>query len=408
MKSTTQTHERLVELASGFNSLGFQLYGHVPRSGNFFLSPFSVSTALSALLLGARGRTRDELAALLGCGSPTAEWRKGVAELLLTLMSHKGVFEEYDEETGQIVTSEKEFFHLHVANAVFCQEGYSLLDSYRQMLKSDLMADLASVDFERPAAAAQQVNSWVKRQTAGRISNIIDPSCITPDWRLVLANAIYFMGQWSKPFEEGLTAGSPFHPDLDGTERSPVRVNMMRNTLHLNYMSDEKRGFEAVEIPYRTGAVSMFVVLPKRGRFVSVEEGLDAALVEEIIGAVHPCEVRIELPKFTISSSAELTPVLDELGVKDALDGHRADFGGITSDPMGLAISRVIHQAWIKVDEAGTEAAAATAIMAELGCAEEEPPTPVPFIADRPFLFLIRGRQTGTVLFIGRVVDPTE
>jgi serpin B len=223
----------------------------------------------------------------------------------------------------------------------------------------------------------------------------------------VLANAVYFKAAWSDPFSEYATSPEPFFLSSESGGADTVEVRMMRQELNLRYWADEALGVEAVSIPYE--AMSMVVLLPGTGRLAALEDALDAAFLDRVVAGLQSTLVDLKLPRFEVRCTSQLTEALRRLGIEAGFDTNRSDFSGVTDHPEGLSLSEVMHDAWVKVDEKGTEAAAAT-MMDFLGEAlpEEEPPEPIPFHVDRPFVFLIRDDETGAALFMGRIMDPTS
>jgi len=240
------------------------------------------------------------------------------------------------------------------------------------------------------------INNWVSEQTEGRIEDLIPQGALDPLTVLVLTNAIYFNAAWAEPFEEKLTEEGTFHL-LDGGE---VTVPMMRQTKSFGYAEGE--GYQAVELPYDGWELSMVILLPQAGEFESFEGALDAGRVDGIVDDLVHRQVALTMPKFEFESGFSLKDALAALGMPDAFTGA-ADFSGMTGE-RDLFISEVLHKAFVSVDEAGTEAAAATAVvMTKMGMPEE----PVEVSMDRPFIFLIRDVETGAILFVGRVIDPS-
>lgn len=223
--------------------------------------------------------------------------------------------------------------------------------------------------------------------------------------RLVLANAVYFLAEWAHQFSQDQTRRKPFY--LTEVPETICEVPMMHLTAGLRHMVEAKRGFQAVCLPYR--AMSMVVVLPERGRFNDVHETLDSALLEQIVASAKSRRIALRLPRFQVETGYALREVMERLGIRAPLDAARADFGEISEHPAGLSVSEVLHRARIRVDEFGTEAAAATAVVMVAASAmhlREE--RPYPFVVDRPFFFVIRDDETSAILFVGRVADPLE
>jgi len=248
-----------------------------------------------------------------------------------------------------------------------------------------------------PEEARVTINEWVSEQTEGRIKDLIPPGAIDALTRLVLTNAIYFNAAWSRPFEEERTEDAPFYR-LDGSQ---VTVPMMRQVESFGYATGE--GYQAVELPYDGHELSMVILVPKEGEFETFEAALDVQRLEAILQDLRYTQVALSMPKFEIESSFSLVDALAAMGMPVAFSDE-ADFSGMTGS-RDLTISDVVHKAFVSVDEAGTEAAAATAVIMKLTSAPMEP---VEMRIDRPFLFAIRDLQTGALLFVGRVVDPSE
>ncbi len=400
----TDERETGPALARGFNLLGLRLYDQLRREENSFFSPLSIAMALSMLLPGAKGVTLREIATLLGLTEQLETARQRIAKLMADLMRRRFTDWEYDEATGENREVERDAFRLHLANGLFLKKDYPLKAGYRDILRADFRAGMYPTDFDDPQGAAAQINGWVDDQTKGMITNLIDPSLIEPLTRMVLLNAVYFFAEWQKQFNEGATRPEPFYL-LPGAGADSVEVPMMHGKRRLPYAADAKLGVEAVDIPYK--AMSMLVLLPKPGKLPSLEQKLSGSALERIDNQLTTQEVALGLPKFALESGYQLGDCLRSLGVEAAFDVDAADFSGITDDPLGLVISEVIHRARIRVDEHGTEAAAATAIAMVAGAAPlGEKPKPIPFIVNRPFLFFIRDDVTKTILFVGRVTNP--
>jgi serpin B len=274
-----------------------------------------------------------------------------------------------------------------LANAVWVQQGAPLLPAYVDLVAKHYGAPPEPIDFNEADAAARRINDWVSGRTRERIKGIVSPDMFNANTTLVLANALHFKAAWRNAFEPRITKERPF--TLASGEK--VDVPFMAQTEHVGYA--EKDGAVAVELPYEGGRFSMVVILPA--------EGAPAAIPDGLLGALKVANVSVFLPRFRIESGFNLKETLAAMGMTAAFTGD-ADFSGIDGT-RNLFISVVAHKAFIAVDEAGTEAAAATAIVMEL---KGEPGAPKVFRADRPFLFLIRDRKSGTILFLGRVADP--
>ncbi len=378
----------LAELVRGNAAFALALY-HVLRQGddNLFYSPYSISVALAMTYAGARGETEEQMADALHYTLAQERLHAAFNALDLALASR-----------GEgAVGKDGEGFRLHVANAIWGQQDYTFLDAYLDVLALNYGAGLRLVDFvNAPEEARVTINEWVSEQTEGKIEDLIPEGAIHGLTRLVLTNAIYFNAAWSEPFEEKRTEDAPFYL-LDGSQ---VTVRMMNQVERLGYAAGQ--GYQAVELPYDGHELSMVILVPEKGQFAAFEEGLDAERVESILQDLSYGQVALGLPKFEVESSFSLVEALSALGMPVAFT-ERADFSGMTGNHE-LMIGEVVHKAFVSVDEAGTEAAAATAVMMELTAAPAEP---VEVTVDRPFIFAIRDIQTGALLFVGRVVDPS-
>ena len=378
------------ELAAGNSAFAFDLYQVLRQGGegNLFYSPYSISAALAMTYAGARGETEREMAETLHYTLPQERLHPAFNALDRVLISQ-------DEGAGE------DAFQLSIANAIWGQEGYEFLPAFLDTLAENYGAGMRTVDFVGETEKARQtINDWVEEQTEGKIKDLIPPGNLNSLVRLVLTNAIYFNGKWALPFEANDTRDKAFHL-LDG---STVQVPMMSQTETFGYAEGE--GYQAAALPYRGSNLSMVLLLPEEGRFEEVEAALSADLVAGMVEDLALERVQLSVPKFKFESEFGLADVLIEMGMPSAFGGGSsggADFSGMTGD-RSLVISAVIHKAFVAVDEEGTEAAAATAVvMLESMAPMEEA---VEMKLDRPFLFLIRDGETGTVLFVGLVMDP--
>ena len=373
-------------LVEGNSAFAFELYQALKgKEGNLFYSPHSISLALAMTYAGARGETAQQMANTLHFMleqelRPAFNWLD--AELARRGEGAKG--------------KDGEGFRLNIVNAIWGQKDYSFLPAFLDVLAENYGAGLRILDFITETEASRlAINQWVSDQTEGRIEDLIPPGAIGALTRLVLTNAIYFNAAWEYPFAEDMTADGPFYL-LDGGQ---VIVPMMKQTESFGY--GEGEGYQAIELPYDGGELSMVILLPEAGNFQTFEEGLQAQQVCDIISGLQPTEVGLMMPQFEFDSEFSLKDTLAEMGMPVAFTGG-ADFSGMTGN-RELSISDVVHKAFVAVDEAGTEAAAATAVIMEL-TAVPEPPVEVTI--DRPFIFLIRDIETGAILFVGRVMNP--
>ncbi|MDI1484300.1 serpin family protein [Polyangium sp. y55x31] len=352
--------------------------------GNLFYSPHSISSALAMTWAGARGQTETDMAKALHFTLPQAQLHPAFNALDLALAS-RGKDAKGSDGQG---------FRLNVANAVWGQVKYPFEASFLDVLALNYGAGMNIVDFvEAQDQALSLINGWVEKKTEGKIKDILAPDSIDASTRLVLTNAVYFNAAWRTPFEEENTQNASFTTDDGAT----VTVPMMQGYIEAPY--GKGADYAAVELPYDGDELSMVLVLPDD--LDAFESSLDAARLSEVVGALSEHSVDTRLPKFKFESKFSLVKPLDALGMGIAFTGG-ADFSGINGTG-GLAISDVIHQSFVSVNEAGTEAAAATAVIV----GETSAPEPAAITFDKPFLFFIRDIATKSVLFVGRVADPS-
>ncbi|MFO8143214.1 MAG: serpin family protein, partial [Dehalococcoidales bacterium] len=290
-----------------------------------------------------------------------------------------------------------EGFRLNIVNAIWGQKDYEFLTAFLDTLAENYGAGLRVLDFiNEPEPSRIIINDWVSEQTEGRIEDLIRKGMIDPMTRLVLTNAIYFNAAWASTFGEDATREGTFHL-IDGDE---VTVPMMSQTNAFGYAEGD--GYRMVELPYDGNELSMVILLPDSGEFGTLERGLDFGKINEAVDDIQYQEVALTMPKFDIESSFDLKETLANMGMPVAFSAE-ADFSGMNGK-RNLYISDVVHKAFVSLDEAGTEAAAATAvIVAETSM----PMDPVSVDVDRPFIFMIRDIETGAILFVGRIMDPS-
>jgi serpin B len=368
------------------NDFGFDLWRAAAGGrSNAVMSPASVALAVAMARAGARGQTADEIDAVLRkLGSDEhAAW---VAALDAALNARTGRFKDR-AGTDQDVT-------LRIVNAPFAQRDYAIKSPYLEALASRFGAGLRLVDYKQaPEAARHAVNQWVAGETEQRIKELLAAGTIDTLTRIVLVNAIYLKAAWQFPFEVEGTAPASFRL-LDGTA---VDVPTMHLGESLPYAAGD--GWRAVELPYVGDDLALTIVVPDD--LAAFESTLNGRSFASVVSGLASRNVDLSLPKFGAESRLELTSALAALGMPTAFT-DAADFSGITAEE-SLAISAVIHQANIDVDEKGTEAAAATAVVIR---ATSAPADPITLSVDRPFLFALRDLQTGAVLFLGRIVNP--
>jgi len=359
------------------------------QDGNLFFSPYSISVALAMTYAGAREQTASQMAETMHYGLPQDTLHPAFNALDLAL---QGSGEDYGEMQP---------FELNIANAIWGQIGHPFLPAFLDTLAMNYGAGLRLTDFQNALEASrQEINQWVEDQTKGRIKDLIPEGSLTDATRLVLTNAIYFKADWMMPFSADLTMEKPFNL-LDGSQ---VNVDMMAQSEEHSYPYAAGDGYQAIELPYIGNQVSMLLIVPDQGNYEAIEEQLDAAMIEDINTQLLERLVDLSMPKFSFTWKLNLKEALEVMGMRDAFQTELADFSGMDGEK-DLHIQNIFHKAFVAVDEKGTEAAAATAVDMSLEAMMEPG---VEFWVDRPFIFLIRHRETGAVLFAGRMLDPSQ
>ncbi|WP_028656696.1 serpin family protein [Nocardioides sp. J54] len=377
------------DVVAGLHGLAGGLYRTLATEpGNVVLSPYSVLVALGMTLTGAAGRTAEEMRDVLGASDLGDRWHKGANALTSYVDGLAG-------EQGRADGSKAEL-ELATANQVFGQQGVGWSADFLDLLAKEYGAALRAVDFEGATEQARtRVNDWVEQQTNDRIVDLLPEGSLDPSTRMVLVNAIYLKAPWEQPFEEGLTAAGDFRR-ADGTT---VQVDLMRNPMLSGALATGD-GWRAATVPYAGRGLAMTVVLPDGPDLTQVEEQAARDLAP-FIGSGQPTNLDLHLPRWSFRFGSSLKDALQQLGMEAAFGD--ADFRPMTDEDLDLYVDDVFHQGFIAVDEEGTEAAAATAVV----MAETSAPVTVEVKVDRPFLFVIHDLEHGTPLFLGRVADPT-
>lgn len=387
----------------------FNLYGQLKDvDGNLFISPFSISTAMAMTYAGARGQTAEQMRKTL-C----------IHEMFRTDINPNMEAIAYDLLIDRLnQQGQQGNCQLSIANALWAQKGYPFLDTFIQLNSQYYHAGLENVDFINETEKSRQtINQWVEDKTQDKIKDLISPGALNAMTRLVLTNAIYFKGTWANQFNSAWTEDANFF--VPGNK--PVTVSMMTQKANFNYAETDT--LQIVELPYIDNQLSMVVLLPKaKDGIAELEKQLTG---EKLIGWYKQMQdevIIIDLPHFEMMSKFSLAKTLAAMGMPDAFSSKVADFSYMIDsgrDMMGgglkplntntekLYISDVIHKAFVSVGEKGTEAAAATAVIMMVGGAPDLMSPPI-FRADHPFVFLIKDNKTSSILFIGRVLDPTK
>lgn len=374
-------------LVDGNNSFALDLYQAVrSESGNLVFSPYSISLALAMTYAGARGGTETQMENVLHFTLGQFPTHYSFNALDLGLM-----------QRGQALDEDQEPMKLNIANAVWAEQTYPFLQEFLDTLAVNYGAGIFLADFiNRFEPARLAINDWVSERTEKRIKDLLPENSLNPNTRMVLVNAIYFKADWLDQFDADSTRDAVFHL-LDGSEST---VEMMNNGMHIPYV--QGNGYQAVELPYAGGTAAMEIIVPNAGNFESFESSFDKGIYDQIITDMQPASVELGMPKFEFDKAINLSDKLKSMGMPDAFDRGKADFSGMTGDK-DLFISDVFHKAFVAVDEAGTEAAAATAVIMETTSA---PMYEVTLQIDRPFIFILRDAVSGQILFIGRVLNP--
>jgi serpin B len=384
--ATTITTPEQAKVAKSNNAFAIELYSQLSRRpGNLFLSPESISTALAMTYAGAQSETAAEMSKTLHFTSGPGQLHAAMGALLRDRnAAHDG-------------------YQLKEADALWVQTGYSLLPEFLKVTKDNYEGGLNQMDFKGAAETSRHtINTWVAQHTENKIRELLQPTSVTSDTRLVLTNAIYFKGDWDERFEKQDTRSEDFRLSAARTVKAPL-MHMEKGFNHFDGGS-----FQALEIPYKKKELSMIVFLPKamEGLF-AFEQSLTPANMQQWLGRLRPAhEVVVGMPKFKMETEFSLKDTLISMGMKQAFDPKTADFSGVASRETmqrdgNLSIGEVIHKTYVDVNEEGTEAAAATAVVVMPTAA-----APIIFNADHPFMFLIRDNRSGSILFVGRVTNP--
>ena len=388
-------HDRMASLSSdeiqglarSDNAFGLDLFAKLrAQKGNLAISPLSLSTALTMTWAGARGETAEQMKKVLH--------QSGTIEQALLLNGK--VLAMYRDPELKVTLS--------IANRLFVEKAYALKPSYIDIMGTTFGAPVEPVDFSNDFEASRQhINAWIAAVTQERIKDLLPEKSLDPTTCLVLANAVYFLGGWSQPFSKQLTAAASFHPTASESHDVPT----MHHADLFRFAATD--GVKLLEMFYMGRALAMTLVLPDQvDGLDAVEARLSPATLDAWLGALATDRVDVALPKFEIdpADSLALGDTLKALGMPLAFDPNKANFTGIATP--SLYIDKVFQKAFVKVDEKGTEAAAATAVVGKKMSAKGKPPPPkVEFHADHPFLFFLRDVRSGMILFMGRVSDPT-
>jgi serpin B len=378
-------------VVAGNTDFTLALYGKLKNDlkvispqGNLFFSPYSISTCFAMVYAGARGDTQKEMATAFHF-----------------TLSDEHLVSTFDALQKQLIQEDKsKGYRILLANALWGRKSETFLKEFLDLTKR-LNADFNQLDFvNEPEKSRRMINSWVEEKTQNKIKDLIPSGGIDSDTALVLTNAVYFKGQWKSQFDKTETQNMEFAISA----KDEVKVPMMHQKEDFKYYADNK--LQALELPYKSDEISMLVLLPREiDGLTEIEKTLTTKTLGVLLPKMQTTEVDVFFPKFKLTCGVfVLNKALIELGMPDAFDSGRADFSGMNGK-RNLWISTVFHKAFVEVNEEGTEAAAATgAEMALSGSMDE---TPV-FRADHPFIFIIKDNRSGSILFMGRLMNPAE
>lgn len=373
-------------LVEGNSAFACDLYQQLRLTeGNLFFAPYSISTALAMTYAGARGNTKSQMAKTMRF--PMGPKVHSAFAKLASRMTEL-------QQSGDVT--------LNVANSLWPENDYPLLDGYLSLTKKYYGASITPVNYKTDAESARKaINGWVENKTQDKIKDILQPGILDSQTRLVLINAIYFKGNWETQFQARQTENAPFYITADKT----VPVPMMWQEKTFGYADLDY--FEILELPYKSHEMAMYIFLPKAkgaDALKRLEADWSMANFHRWENSLSKMKVSVYLPKFKMASMFKLDKTLATMGMTDAFI-DKANFAGMDGRAEGLYISAVLHKAFVEVNEQGTEAAAATSVVMGARGFSPEPPT---FRADHPFLFLIEEKKSGSILFMGRVADPTK
>lgn len=371
------------------NQFAFELYSkYKSNSGNIFFSPYSISSALAMTYEGARGKTADEMQEVFHFPKDDVIRRDSFLQM-----------------NNRINKKDKKYT-LHIANALWAQESYKFLDSYFNLIDKYYGGKVTNLDFINQTEQSRlTINGWVEEQTNGKIKDLIPKGMLGELTRLVLTNAVYFKGFWLTQFDKKYTKDAEFRVSSGNTVKTPM-MSLIPEKEKFQYAETEK--LQILDLPYEGNDLSMLILLPKTDDLREVEESLNPENLSAWKRLLNRETVSVYLPKFKFETSYFMAEDLISMGMPTAFTlgidfGGEADFSGMTGK-QGLNIDQVIHKAFVEVNEEGTEAAAATAVVTRFASLAAEPKI---FTADHPFVFLIQDNETGNILFVGRVSDPT-
>jgi serpin B len=382
--SNTQAQSNLT--TQGNNQFAIALYKKLndDPTKNIFMSPYSISSALAMTYAGAKGKTAQQMAQTLH-------------------LAPKTVHQDFQNLSKHFNKTNRKGLQISIANALWSEKSVRFLKAYLGLTQNFYQAKSTNLDFKRqPEKSRLIINQWVEDKTQDKIKNLLPKGIIDSQTRLVLTNAIYFKGQWQYKFKKSQTRKMDFIAE----NKTLKGIKFMRMQRRFKYA--ETKDLQIVELPYKDNKMSMVVLLPKDTKGINkLSASLTAKRYQDLMDRLYYTNVNLSLPKFKLTLDVKLKNVLKQMGMRQAF-GNGADFSGMTGDK-SLQISEVVHKAFVEVSEKGTEAAAATAVIIRAKSSSAHRPRPPKiFKADHPFMFVIKDNTTGSILFMGKLAQPTQ
>jgi len=383
-KDTYATAESVDSLVDSLNDFSFSFYQKIieDEEGNVFFSPYSIFVALSMAYEGTSGNTAIEM------------------QNILNVLQNDSVTQSSFGRIYNLLNQNQEGYIISTANAFWANQDYQFLESYLDLLQNYYMAEANEINFSQNEESAQIINTWIEEQTNNKIKDMIKPDMLSDLTKLVLTNAIYFKGSWAKQFDPDATHETDFKINSEET----VKADMMSYTgENSTFGYTETDDLKILELNYQGNDLSMIILLPKENNISIAESALNADNLTNWHNTLEDVEIDVSIPKFKFETEYTLNGLLTNMGMVDAFIPGIADFSKMDGSK-NLFISKVLHKAFVEVNEEGTEAAAATVVIMELTAIMD----PNVFIADHPFIFLIQHKETGSIIFIGKVMDPSN
>jgi serine protease inhibitor len=380
-------YQPMNDYVNSSNDFSFEMYKQLLNGDdNIFFSPYSIAIALGMAYEGARGETATEMQSVIQLPEDEAE-RRAMVRALQSSLNPDGAN-----------------YQLSTANSYWLREGGDLKDDYVDTIENDYLAGGQELDFRGDSAGSTDtINDWVEGQTNDRIKDLIPYGLIDDLTYMVLTNAIYFKANWKYQFDEDATSKATFHSS-NGMEKQVDMMKMNDEGIDLNYAENDD--VQMLRLPYKDEELSMYILLPKSNDISSIDSDLSKEYISDLRSDMSDEWINLVFPKFKFEEKYFINQDLIEMGMPLAFDQSLADFSGMTEETQ-LFISDVIHQSFVEVNEEGTEAAAATAVIMTENSSGGSGPQPIDFIADHPFIFLIEHQESGQILFMGKVEDPS-